>query len=574
MLDFKELPQDGEAFEQLVRELLFSYGMAVEWSGRGPDGGRDLICREALKSLIAPTSRTWLVQCKHFAHANRSVGVDDLDNVVNSCSHHNATGYLLACSTQPSSSVVNRLEGITANPANLVMATFWDGVTIERLLSQPRHWAIAQRFFPVSAGHWRIYATERPNNFVAHYKGYVFNLTNRIGSSTGHLLASVEARSVELEDISSKLPKEHFLRPRAVWYDDKNGGFKWYIDYMYPNKSRPTVSEAQLAHALHDGWALEDGQIYHWDIEFVQYWPYSDHYDRDHYDYYVRYMPNFLDGVRRDESDWDRKWATEEEIAELEKKATSEKNSAFNAMVKAFEKLPFLRIIRSVNAGIESVPKFERRYAWSDIIKTIGADVTHLFDALLIIEVEDESQFHSLLSVLPNTVVHHFRVSRVYVYSGKKDEGLADKDDATMFDLKLSVHPIAIVDQLQRGKNSTSISMRFERRLRNSQAGCSRRPVRQPLRHRRIRGGTDGCCYCYCAKQSSERVRVCKMVLDDVQCRDMTKVSAFMPAIALIWMSLAGPQTIVANPIEPAAIYTSASQTQTRMLDYKLRYLN
>jgi hypothetical protein len=39
MLDFKELPANGEAFEQLMRELLFSYGMAVEWSGRGPDGG-------------------------------------------------------------------------------------------------------------------------------------------------------------------------------------------------------------------------------------------------------------------------------------------------------------------------------------------------------------------------------------------------------------------------------------------------------------------------------------------------------------------------------------------------------
>jgi hypothetical protein len=91
MLDFKELPQDGGAFEQLIRELLFSYGMTVEWSGRWPDGGRDL-SRESLKSLIAPTNRTWLVQCKHFAHANRSVGVDDLDNIVDSCAHHNATG--------------------------------------------------------------------------------------------------------------------------------------------------------------------------------------------------------------------------------------------------------------------------------------------------------------------------------------------------------------------------------------------------------------------------------------------------------------------------------------------------
>lgn len=41
-MDFKELPQDGQAFEQLVRELLFSRGLHVAWSGRGADGGRDL----------------------------------------------------------------------------------------------------------------------------------------------------------------------------------------------------------------------------------------------------------------------------------------------------------------------------------------------------------------------------------------------------------------------------------------------------------------------------------------------------------------------------------------------------
>jgi hypothetical protein len=287
MLDFKELPP--EAFEQLIRELLFSCSMAVEWSGRGPDGGRDLICREPLTSLIAPTNRVWLVQCKHFALANRSVGVNDLDNIVDSCVHHNATGYLLACSTQPSSAVVHRLEGVTTNPANAITATFWDGVTIERHLAKPRQWAIAQRFFPVSAGNWLIYATDRPNDFVAHYRGYVFHLTNRIGSSITHQLRSTESRIAEIEEIRKQLPKDQFIRPRAIWYDDKNGAYKWYVDYMYPSRTKPALTKAQLASALHDGWALDDGQSYHWDIRFVEYLPVSDHYDRDHYEYYVQY---------------------------------------------------------------------------------------------------------------------------------------------------------------------------------------------------------------------------------------------------------------------------------------------
>jgi hypothetical protein len=247
MLDFTELPDDGKKFEQLIRELLFSYGMAVEWSGRGPDGGRDLICREPLKSLITPMNRTWLVQCKHFAHANRSVGIDDLDNIVDSCVHHKAAGYLLACSTQPSSTVVNRLEGVSTNPVNATTATFWDAVTIERLLSRPRQWAIAQRFFPVSAGNWQIYATDRPNDFVAHYRGYVFHLSNRIGSSINHHLLSIEKRIAEIEVINRKFPKGQFTRPRAIYYDDKNGAFKWYVDFMYPNDATPAVTEAALS---------------------------------------------------------------------------------------------------------------------------------------------------------------------------------------------------------------------------------------------------------------------------------------------------------------------------------------
>jgi hypothetical protein len=138
MLDFRELPQDGQAFEQLIREILFSQGLHVQWSGVGPDGGRDLICHETTKGTFITSTRTWLVQCKHFAHAGRSVGVDDLDDIVTSCTQHGATGYLLACSTQPSSAVVNRLEGVSASQLNPITATYWDSITLERLLSAPQ----------------------------------------------------------------------------------------------------------------------------------------------------------------------------------------------------------------------------------------------------------------------------------------------------------------------------------------------------------------------------------------------------------------------------------------------------
>ena len=443
-MDFKELPVDGQAFEQLLRELLFSMGLHVAWSGVGPDGGRDLICKEILAGHLATQERTWLVQCKHKAHGGGSVGVADLDDIVTSCTQHNATGYLLACSTQPSSAVVQRLEAVSANPQTSLTATYWDRVMIERLLSQPKHWAIAQRFMPVSNGNWKIYATEAPNDFIAHYSGYVFHLTNRIGSVVEHHLPSIESRIKELEEIP--FPKGHFIRPRAVWYDDKNGGYKWYVDYMRPNKEQAAVSRSNLLDYLKDGWALDDGQIYSWDIQYVKYSPFSDHYDEDHYDYYTRYLPNFLNGnSREDYSEREHLWATEQELEGFEQKRVDAQHNSFTAMVEAVGLLPYLRVIRAINCNVEVLWSMERRFDWSDLLEEFDADTDNIFTATLILEVTDQPKFFDLLEKIPNEINWHFRVSRVFVFL--PDTGLDTADDELMFDLRLMVHPTLMSNQ-------------------------------------------------------------------------------------------------------------------------------
>jgi len=109
MLDFSEISTDGTQFELLLREILFSLNYHVVWSGVGADGGRDLLVREERSRQAGRRSFTWLVQCKHFATSGRSVGVRDIDNVLDSCSQHSADGYLLVSSTYVSSAVVARL---------------------------------------------------------------------------------------------------------------------------------------------------------------------------------------------------------------------------------------------------------------------------------------------------------------------------------------------------------------------------------------------------------------------------------------------------------------------------------
>jgi hypothetical protein len=297
---------------------------------------------------------------------------------------------------------------------------------------------------PNSCGDWQIYATEAPNDFVAHYKGYVFHLTNRIGSTVGHLLSSISARIAELEALP--LPKGHFIRPRAVWFDDKNGGFTWYVDYMRPHDHQPAATKAALLYQLKDGWALDDVQIYTWDLKFVKYHPSSDHFDTDHYDYYTRYLPNYLGGTPRDKSsDVEEYWITRQDMIALQENTKQIAEKSFENMADAFRQLKYLHVMRAVNCNLEALPRFEQRYDWSDLLQEFDIESDNIFTATVILDVFDINRFFNLLSKLPNDVDYHFRATRVYIFLPEK--GLVSAEDEHIFDLHISIHPALLTDQ-------------------------------------------------------------------------------------------------------------------------------
>ncbi|HIC1936937.1 TPA: restriction endonuclease [Citrobacter freundii] len=293
MLNFKELSTDGQDLELLMREILFGLGHKVYWSGKGPDAGKDLIFVEDFKSDFSPASRKWLVQCKHKAVSGNSVGISDLDDIISSCFQHECNGYLLVTSTYPSSTVTQRLEHITKNQQNNITATYWDYVKIEQVLSSPDLWPIAQRFFPGSTDKWKIYATTSPNNWVANYSGYYFHINNRIGSEYRFYLPNIENKIAEINQANNSISDNHFFRLRSVYYNDKSGTFTWYIDYLYPHGEEPITNNAQLEMFFDDDW----NQSY--DFKTISYSSYSDHYDRDHYDFYDPHIGQFLLGMNR-----------------------------------------------------------------------------------------------------------------------------------------------------------------------------------------------------------------------------------------------------------------------------------
>ncbi|WP_405361972.1 restriction endonuclease [Kitasatospora sp. NBC_00085] len=306
MLDFHELAQDGEDLEQLIRELALALGYRAKWSGRGADGGRDLLLEESGDPLLGAKTRNWVVSCKHMAHAKdgagRSVSSEDVGSIggiVDAVTQHDADGFLVVCSTQPSSALVNRLEAIERNKG--VRTHIWDGVELERMLTTPRGWAVAQRFFPVSAeaSGWKIFATSEPNRYIGITRGYYIRIANRHGRGLGFQLGSIADRLDRVASI--ELPVGHEIRPRGVFYDDKNGGFTWYFDYLYAGRvwglaeeiEPPMEAKILLQRLGSGGVTHDDGQADVFEIVFREVYRSHDAYDADHYGFY-KDLPGYV----------------------------------------------------------------------------------------------------------------------------------------------------------------------------------------------------------------------------------------------------------------------------------------
>lgn len=444
MLDFKELPVTGDAFEQLIREILLSKGYEVYWSGKGPDGGKDLLAIESYKSILGEIKKIWLIQCKHNAHAGTAVNSRDLYNIVDSCGHHHANAFLLACSTYPSSKVVERLEGIKSNPKNDIDTTIWDAITIERHLSTSRSWSIAQRFFPISSTgkSLNITATEDPNYWIVNYEGYYFHLCNRIGSNNDTHFDSIDKRIEEIKTIN--LPENHQFRIRAIHYDDKNATYIWYLDYLYPHDEEIAVSFEDVQEYLGHELAWNDGQIYFFDILDYQIYQYSDHYDKDHYNYYKPYISTFRNGSNRYKYDVkysNRTYTFQKYYANND----IEVNSEFDKLFQLFKRVSFIRVLGGKNSNIEALDKFYYQHDWREIIEKYNINDEAFFSAFIIFECNDFTKLVDLLNTFEQSVNEEFILRKKYIFL--PEEGF-EKEEDNLYELHFYIHPYTIKNKI------------------------------------------------------------------------------------------------------------------------------
>lgn len=150
MIDFKEIPDDGEVWELFARDFLAETGFQIETSpDRGADGGKDFLVTERLVGKVNTYPFRWLVSCKHFAKSNKSVSEQDEPNIRERLDSFRADGFLGFYSTLPSSGFNTRLIALR-NENKIRDYRIFDSREIENHLIRIGYSKLMMRYFPES----------------------------------------------------------------------------------------------------------------------------------------------------------------------------------------------------------------------------------------------------------------------------------------------------------------------------------------------------------------------------------------------------------------------------------------
>jgi hypothetical protein len=308
MLDFRELSKDGTDLERLTREIFVNEGYEVHWTGKGADGGRDLIVIERVKGPLSDFERKWLVQCKHKAHSGQSIGKSEADSLITDSERIKATGYLMVCTTALSSGLIQAYKEISDNRELKIQ--YWDEVRLEDRLLKPCNFHLINQFFPRTSNDvgWKIYNTDTPSFWAAHYKNTFLYLSSRLNMHFKGL-STVESIYKIVGGVSEKFKVT--IRLRAVYYDDKYTNYYAFVDVLvdkgkFKEERNPfkeseydkfiSEVEQELPYAV----PIDIGYLsVQWDVKGYEVNKSHDGYDPLGKEFYSPYIQNFRLGYER-----------------------------------------------------------------------------------------------------------------------------------------------------------------------------------------------------------------------------------------------------------------------------------
>ena len=124
-------------------------------------------------------------------------------------------------------------------------------------------------------------------------------------------------------------------------------------------------------------------------------------------------------------------------------------NSAFDALVGSFSKIDFISVYRAINSKVEFIDQFTENFSQNALIANANYDVDNFFSVNIRFECTDFDSLSELLSVVPQSVLGYFQLSRNYIFL--PDEGLCQDED--VYTLKIALNPATFSTKSQYRKS-------------------------------------------------------------------------------------------------------------------------
>jgi hypothetical protein len=152
LIEFSELVSSvpGEGLQELARQIGYKKKLSPIWSGRGPDGGKDLLFTEVLLGNLSTQRLRWLVSCKDNAASGTAVSESDLPSIKDKLAQHHADGFLLVTTTVPGVAAKQMLDNLDKSDGGDIYTWVWDKSELTRILLQPEYHDLLQQFLPES----------------------------------------------------------------------------------------------------------------------------------------------------------------------------------------------------------------------------------------------------------------------------------------------------------------------------------------------------------------------------------------------------------------------------------------
>jgi len=148
-LSFDEIKNWAE-FEDLTASyfrLQESYDIEVAQSGKGSDGGRDLLLTISYSSPIRSFEHKWVVQCKFYNRDLRNSDFADI-NIPSLIHEYNAEGFLLICKKGVVNTLQQKLENLEKNCKFGYAYRIWTGAAFADEIFRMKSEVVRKHYFP------------------------------------------------------------------------------------------------------------------------------------------------------------------------------------------------------------------------------------------------------------------------------------------------------------------------------------------------------------------------------------------------------------------------------------------